>query len=393
MPHDRLRHVTALIAKRLASQPVVALQGARQTGKSFIARKLLAHKFRELLYVTFDSITVKRAASSSPEDFLTQHAQAKPLIIDEAQKSPEIFDAIKKTVDENRIPGRYLLLGSTEFSRQTLIRESLTGRLSRVRIFPFDLAETIGLEHKRKPTLATLRSCLHKYLEYGGLPGICFLRDEKHREQLIEDWIGLICFRDLQQFKTQRLDGEIASLILREAALQAEPTLANIAKVLRMDSRRVESHLKALEELFVITRLLPHPAGGGKPIYMLFDAGVAHHFGAELERKLHIWLINEQLSYDAYFGTKRSHFFYYRSTGKRMIHLVRESADQTRTAFQIITHENIRHQDGELMRSFLSKNSRGVTRGLLLTPSLEKTILKTIPLVPWESGSRYFGGV
>ncbi len=389
MPHPRFRHVLHLLQKRLKGQPVVALQGARQTGKSFLARELLSQKLKEAVYLTFDSISLKQSASASPESFLMQHLDAKPLILDEAQKAPEIFDAIKKTVDEKKIPGRFLLLGSTEFSRQVLIRESLTGRLSRVRVYPFDLSETIGLENKAKKSVTALRPILLKYLEQGGLPGICFCRDAKQRAQLFEDWLGLICYRDLQQFKTLKLDGEIAYLILRELAQQSEPTLANVAKALRLDSRKVANHLKALEELFVVTRLLPHPTGVGKAIFMLFDAGLAYHLDASLERRLHIWLLNEQLAFEAYFGTKKVLFYYYRSSGGKKLHLIREASDRTLTAFQIINFENLKFNDSELMEAFLAKNV-GKAKGYVLGPAIEKTKINAIHFVPWEHGCRYF---
>lgn len=389
MPHQRPRHVLQLVQKRLNGQSVVALQGARQTGKSFLARELLCRKMKAAVYLTFDSLALRQSASVSPESFLIQHDDAMPLILDEAQKSPEIFDAIKKTVDERKVPGRFLLLGSTEFSRQVLIRESLTGRLTRVRVHPFDLAETIGLEEKRLPDGPALRKVLLKYVEQGGLPGICFSRDSKQREQLLEDWLGLICYRDLQQFKTLKLDGEIAYQIMKELALQTEPTLAAVSNSLRLDSRKVDNHLRALEELFVVTKLMPHPSGTGKPIFMLFDSGLAHHLGASLERRLHIWLLNEQMSYESYFGTKRALFYYYRSSGKKMIHLVREAADKTLTAFQLINFEKFQFADSELMRAFLKKNS-GKATGHVLGPSTEKVKINDVPFVPWEQGCRYY---
>ncbi len=315
MAHTRPRHVLALIKKRLKGLPVLALQGARQTGKSFLARELLSHDLESSQYLTLDTLVFKQAANASPDSFLLEYEDAKLLMIDEAQKAPPLFDAIKKQADDLKRPGRYLLLGSTEFSRQVLIRESLTGRLSRVRVYPFDLAETLGLDVIQKGPTSTFRKTLLKYLSLGGLPGICFCREDKQREQLFEDWLGLICFRDLQQFKGMQLDGEVASLIMRELAQCSEPTLAQVSKNLRLDSRKVAKHLLALEQLFVVTRLLPHPSGTGKPWYLLFDAGLANHLGASLERRLHIWLMNEQLSYESYFGTKRVQFYYYRSSG------------------------------------------------------------------------------
>ena len=61
---------------------------------------------------------------------VNHHENAVPLVIDEAQKVPKIFDAVKFVVDPSNRPGQFLLLGSTEFSKKTLIRESHTGRIS-----------------------------------------------------------------------------------------------------------------------------------------------------------------------------------------------------------------------------------------------------------------------
>jgi hypothetical protein len=167
-----------------------------------------------------------------------------------------------------------------------------------------------------------------------------------------------------------------------------DPTLAGLSRTLRLDSRKVANHLKALEELFIVTRLLPHPSGTGKPIHLLFDAGLAHHLGASFERRLHIWLVNEQLSYEAYFGTKRVQFYYYRSSGKKTIHLVRETTDKKLTAFQIINFENFKKTDKELMEAFLAKNT-GRAAGFVLTPAPETTRMGNVHIVPWEQGCRF----
>src|SRR3989338_3377810 len=145
MPHLRNRHVLKLIEKRLKFSPVIALQGARQTGKSVLVRDILAKGLKTAKYISFDSRTAADFAEHRPDSFLSNYSDSHPLIIDEAQKAPAIFDAVKLSVDEDRRPGRYLLLGSTEFSHLTKIRESLTGRLSRIRLYPLTLGETHNL--------------------------------------------------------------------------------------------------------------------------------------------------------------------------------------------------------------------------------------------------------
>ena len=106
MAHTRPRHVLALIKKRLKGLPVLALQGARQTGKSFLARELLSHDLESSQYLTLDTLVFKQAANASPDSFLLEYEDAKLLMIDEAQKAPPLFDAIKKQADDLKRPGR-----------------------------------------------------------------------------------------------------------------------------------------------------------------------------------------------------------------------------------------------------------------------------------------------
>lgn len=119
MPPRRNRHACSVLLKRLRASPVVAIQGARQTGNSYLARELLTSRLPKLEYRTFDRAVDQRFAAENPEVFLRTHADAKPLIIDEALKVPEIFESVKLLIDENRAPGRFLLLGSTEFSHRS----------------------------------------------------------------------------------------------------------------------------------------------------------------------------------------------------------------------------------------------------------------------------------
>ena len=178
------------IHKKLKFFPVVAIQGARQPGKSFLARHLLKEILPESKYLTFDQQTWKAEAQRAPHTFLTDHSGSGLLIIDEAQKVPAIFDAVKFEVDQNRIPGKFLLLGSTEFSKLAQIRESLTGRMGRVRLFPLILAETLSPESLSR---SIERKQVLQYLHLGGMPGFFSVRDLEERSALIQDWIDLTC--------------------------------------------------------------------------------------------------------------------------------------------------------------------------------------------------------
>ena len=379
MPHSRKRLALETLKKRLTFFPIVAIQGARQTGKSFLVHELLAPGLNKSKYVTFDDEPMKSSAMESCKAFLTEYDEFKPLMIDEAQKVPEIFDALKFKVDQKKIPGKYIILGSTEFSKQTLIRESLTGRMGRIRLYPLSVREAIGLEIKK----VISQKDIIKTSMLGGLPGICFTRDNENRAPFFQDWIDLTCYRDLQQFKKMKLDGELASRILKLTATLAEPTKAEISKKLKVNAKKIESHLEALTQLFVLNKLSPHPSGTGKPIYLPFDAGIASFMGADRERSLHVLFLNELFVKSAYTLKSKSDFYYYRSTGKKMIHIIEVTHDQKTIAHQIITHDSIKKTDSELMKAFLVKNAKA--SGQILAPIDEKMRLNEITYMPWES--------
>jgi predicted AAA+ superfamily ATPase len=303
------------------------------------------------------------------------------LVIDEAPKSPALFDAVKLQVDPMRRPGRYVLLGSTEFSRLSRIRESLTGRMGRVRVFPLTLAESLGLNAKSQLLKAPTDADLSRYLSTGGLPGICFIRSAAGRELAFQDWLDLVCQRDIYQFKTLRLDSGVTQRILKQCALLEEPTAAGIAKALRLNTKTVLKHINALCELFVLTRLDPHPSGTGKTHFLPFDVGVAHFLGANPIRLLQIFLLNELLVRDQCQNTERSEFYHYRSTGKRLIHVLEVPADRPPVAHQLIDIERIRIIDVQLLKAFVRKNPG--SSGRVYAPVRNRIKIDGVDVHPW----------
>ena len=122
---------------RLAKQfPVVAITGPRQSGKSTLTK----YAFPEKKYVSFDDKNLRELAKSNPGDFLKAFPDG--LIIDEAQKVPEIFDAVKLIIDKGSYtPGKYILTGSSQFRLKQNITDSLAGRVGLLKLLPFSMAE------------------------------------------------------------------------------------------------------------------------------------------------------------------------------------------------------------------------------------------------------------
>lgn len=122
---------------RLASQfAVIGITGPRQSGKSTLAKMT----FPEKRYISFDDKTMRELAASNPKDFLLAFPDG--AIIDEAQKVPEIFDAVKYHVDRNSFTaGKFILTGSNQFNLKQNMTDSLAGRAAFLKLLPFSIGE------------------------------------------------------------------------------------------------------------------------------------------------------------------------------------------------------------------------------------------------------------
>ncbi len=116
------------LGRALGRFPVVVLAGARQTGKT-----TLAGRFPDRLFRSLDDLDVQEAAQKRPESLLVAGT---PCTFDEVQRAPGLLSAIKRDVDRDRRPGRFLLTGSANLLLMRRVSETLAGRAVYVRLWP-----------------------------------------------------------------------------------------------------------------------------------------------------------------------------------------------------------------------------------------------------------------
>lgn len=126
---------TALL--RLAEQfPVIGITCPRQSGKSTLTKAAFPNK----KYVTFDDKNMRELAKANPSDFISAFPDG--AIIDEAQKVPEIFDALKMHIDSTSYtPGKFILTGSSQFRLRQNMTDSMAGRAAFLKLLPFSVKE------------------------------------------------------------------------------------------------------------------------------------------------------------------------------------------------------------------------------------------------------------
>lgn len=119
----------------MADTPVVCLLGPRQCGKSTLARSLGGSR----QYLNLDDADLLAAARKDPKGFISQWPG--DITLDEIQRAPDLLLTIKRTVDENRRPGRFLLTGSANLLQLPTLPDSLAGRMECLYLHPLTEAE------------------------------------------------------------------------------------------------------------------------------------------------------------------------------------------------------------------------------------------------------------
>lgn len=130
------RLIAPRITEALRDTPVVLLAGPRQVGKTTLVRQIAQQ--RGWRYLTMDDALTLMSAREDPVGMMRSVDRA---VIDEIQRAPQLLLAIKKSVDEDRRPGRFLLTGSTDLMALPTVADSLAGRMETLSLLPLSQSE------------------------------------------------------------------------------------------------------------------------------------------------------------------------------------------------------------------------------------------------------------
>lgn len=257
-PRGAARRVTAA----LADTPVVMIIGPRQCGKTTLVHTLPA---TGRPYLTLDDETTLAAALADPTGFLRD---LDTVAIDEIQRAPGLLRAIKRSVDEDRRPGRFLLTGSANVLSVPRVAESLAGRMEIVTLLPLAQSEIAGSASDfldaafagrvRAPRSAVLGKDLVEVVTAGGYPEMHRRGDPARRAAWARDYIRAIVERDVRDVADiEKLDR--MPLLLRALAHHAGGLVnfSQLAGQLRLDDKTARRYVGVLEQLFLVRRIDP----------------------------------------------------------------------------------------------------------------------------------------
>jgi len=126
-----------ILIEAVSDTPVILIHGSRQCGKTTLATRF--GKTRGYHYLSFDDDTQRHAAQADPIGFILNLPEY--CILDEIQRAPELFTAIKMSVDNNRKPGRFILTGSANILLLPKLADSLAGRTEIIHLRPLSQVE------------------------------------------------------------------------------------------------------------------------------------------------------------------------------------------------------------------------------------------------------------
>lgn len=294
-----VRNLAAPMLAALADTPVVFLNGARQSGKTTLVRQLTegAHPAR---YLTLDDAAVLAAARSDPQGFVAGLEGA--VVLDEVQRAPKLFSAIKLSVDRDRRPGRFLLTGSADVLLLPGVAESLVGRMEILTLRPLSQGELDGRREEFVAALFADRfdlgsgpapppADLWQRVVAGGYPEVLTRSRPDRRRAWFGAYLTTILQRDVRDLAAIEGLTELPRLL----ALLASRTggLLNFAELSRasgIPQTTVKRYLTLLETTFLLQPLPAWSANLGKrlvksPKVYLNDAGLlAYLTGTDAER-------------------------------------------------------------------------------------------------------------
>lgn len=382
------RKIKSKLLKALTDSPVVLVHGARQTGKSTLVKHIAENDY-PARYLTFDDSGILSAAQNNPYDFISGYSEN--LVIDEVQRVPEIFLAIKNLVDKNRKPGKFILTGSANVLLLPKISESLAGRIEILNLFPLSqselsnaninfIDELFGKDLKPNGVLQKKNDLANKVVT-GGFPEMLARKDRDRQNAWFKSYITTILQRDVRDIANIEKLSDLPRLLSLLAARAG--TLLNFAELSRsaaIPQTTLKRYTSLLEAIFMI-HILPAWSGNlskrliKTPKLYLNDTGLLSHLaGFEQEkvlsdallwgRMLENFVLVELLKQSSWSKFNLS-LYHYRSASGQEVDFIIERSDGKLLAVEVKATAKITASDFNHIKSFAEETGKKFLRGIV----------------------------
>lgn len=384
------RNVSSAIREALADTPVVVLHGARQTGKSTLAGWLASER-TEASVLTLDDAAVLAAAAADPAGFLSGLGGL--TVIDEVQRAPQLFLAMKADVDRRRSPGRFLLTGSANVMLLPRLAEYLAGRMQVITLWPLSQGEIIGRregfvdalfapESPIPPGAETDRAALADLILRGGFPEVVARLTPSRRDAWFDSYLGTILQRDVRDIAQIHgladLPRLLGLLAVRSGSLLNVAELSRTAALPLTTTRR---YLALLEATFLVQMLPAWSTNLSKrlvraPKVFLADTGLAASLvGADAARLARdppllgplletfvVMEIRKQLGW----SHQRVRLYHFRTTAGSEADLILETPDGRVAGVEVKSAAAVSPRDFRGLRALADALGERFVRGVVL---------------------------
>ncbi len=260
------RHVLPRLMDALTDTPVVLLHGPRQSGKTTLARHV--GQSADYHYISFDDDNQRMAAQSDPVGYTRQLSGR--VILDEVQRVPELFTSLKLLIDEDRIPGRFLMTGSANVLLVPQLADSLAGRMEILRLHPLSQSE---LHRREKPDFLNrlfeegfpagrraepLASRLPGLVASGGFPAALLRNSPTRRQAWYRDYVDTLIQRDVQDLAAIRSLHALPRLLALAAGQTAHLlNISELAGPFHISRPTIREYVTLLSHVFLLEELQP----------------------------------------------------------------------------------------------------------------------------------------
>jgi len=293
------RNLMPRLVEALADTPVVVLHGARQAGKSTLARMVIEAGYPGQ-YLSLDDPGVFAAAQADPVGFV--RAFEGPMVLDEWQRVPELARAIKLEVDHKRLPGRFLLTGSASALMLPQASDALVGRMEIINLWPLSQGEIEGVRDNLVdvlfqpglpsfPATETTGSSLASRLTLGGYPEAVGRTNPSRRGAWFSSYLTSILQRDVRDLANIERLADMPRLLGLLAARSASLlNYAELASALAMPQSTLKRYIGILQVIFLLRLLPAWSRSRGRrlvkaPKILMTDLGLATHLlGVDVAR-------------------------------------------------------------------------------------------------------------
>lgn len=246
------RTIEAKLLASLVPNKVIILLGPRRVGKTVLINKIIEKLEEPYLLLNGENIDARKLLEyRSTQNYINLLGSKKILIIDEAQKIPEVGAILKLMVDE--IPGlRILVTGSSAFDINKYTGEPLTGRKKTFNLFPLSEKELDQTED-----VVSKKANLRQRLIFGSYPELVHLKDIEDKTDYLKELVNSYLLKDILEFENIKNSDKIFDL-LRLIAFQvgSEVSYNELGRQLSMSKNTVEKYLGLLSKVYIL-----HPVG------------------------------------------------------------------------------------------------------------------------------------